>query len=127
MGAAEKDEEGQVALKQYEIWWAELPEPVGRRPVMLLSRDRASALLTRVTVAEIATTIRLIPVEVRLGRREGLPRPCVVNLDNIHAVAVKRLSARIGRLARDRSEEVERATGYAFDISRLKRSLIDRA
>ena len=26
-------------MKQYEIWWAELPEPVGRRPVLLLTRD----------------------------------------------------------------------------------------
>ena len=87
---------------------------------MLLSRDRAYAVLTRVTVAEITTTVRLIPVEVPLSRREGLPRPCVVNLDNIHAVAVNRLSSRIGRLEPTRSEEVERALGYAFNISRLK-------
>ena len=26
-------------MKQGEIWWAELPKPAGRRPVILLSRD----------------------------------------------------------------------------------------
>ena len=28
-------------MKRGEIWWADLPPPVGRRPVLLLSRDRA--------------------------------------------------------------------------------------
>src|SRR5262245_31854920 len=26
-------------VKQYELWWAELPKPVGARPVLLLSRN----------------------------------------------------------------------------------------
>ncbi len=28
-------------MKQFEIWWADLPEPVGKRPVLLLSRNDA--------------------------------------------------------------------------------------
>src|ERR1035441_6132212 len=27
------------ALRQFEIWWADLPKPAGRRPVLLLTRD----------------------------------------------------------------------------------------
>jgi hypothetical protein len=23
-------------MKQFEVWWADLPEPAGRRPVLLL-------------------------------------------------------------------------------------------
>lgn len=105
-------------MKRHEIWWAELPEPIGRRPVLLLSRDQAYRLLSRVTVAEVTTTIRQIAVEVPLGRAEGLPKPCVANLDNVHAVATARLRSRIGALARGRSAEVERALGYALDIDR---------
>jgi mRNA interferase MazF len=115
--------EGQVAegpLRRHEIWWAELPEPIGRRPVLLLSRDQAYRILTRVTVAEVTTTIRRIPVEVPLGAAEGLARASVANLDNVHAVAVARLRERIGRLASARADEVERALGYALDIPRLK-------
>jgi mRNA interferase MazF len=107
-------------VKQHEIWWADLPAPIGRRPVLLLSRDQAYRILNRVTVAEISTTIREIPVEVELGADEGLPRRCVANLDNIHAVAVKRLSSRIGSLEPERGWDVERAIGYALDIDRLK-------
>jgi mRNA interferase MazF len=28
-------------MKRGEVWWATLPEPVGRRPVVLLSRNAA--------------------------------------------------------------------------------------
>ncbi|MFZ5471087.1 MAG: type II toxin-antitoxin system PemK/MazF family toxin [Myxococcota bacterium] len=107
-------------MKRHEIWWANLPEPIGRRPVLLLSRDQAYRILTRVTVAEVTTTVRHIPVEVPLGAEEGLPRASVANLDNIHAVAVPRLVSRIGRLPVERTPEVERALGYALDIARLK-------
>ena len=87
---------------------------------MLLSRDQAYRVLKRVTVAEVSTTIRNIPVEVDLGREEGLQRSSVANLDNIHAVAISRLSVKIGQLSAERASEVERALGYAFDIDRLK-------
>jgi mRNA-degrading endonuclease toxin of MazEF toxin-antitoxin module len=71
-------------VKQYEIWWATLPPPVGRRPVLLLTRNPAYAYLNKVLVAEVTTTIRGIPQEVTVGRPEGLPSASVVNLDNLH-------------------------------------------
>ncbi len=107
-------------MKQYELWWAELPAPIGRRPVLLLSRNQAYRILKRVTVAEISTTIRNIPVEVELGTEEGLSRTSVANVDNLHAVAIARLSSKIGELSDERAWDVERALGYAFDIDRLK-------
>ena len=60
------------SVKQHEIWWAELPPPIGRRPVLLLSRDQAYRLLKHVTVAEVSTTIRNIgqcdsPCWLRVG------------------------------------------------------------
>jgi mRNA interferase MazF len=97
-----------------------MPEPVGRRPVLLLSRDRAYEYLNRVIVVEVTTTVRGIPVEVPLGREEGLRQRCVANLDNLHVVARARLSARIGVLRSRRTVEVKRALGYAFGWSELK-------
>ncbi len=107
-------------MKQHELWWAELPEPIGRRPVLLLSRNQAYRILKRVTVAEISTTIRNIPVEIELGPKEGLSLASVANLDNIHAVAISRLSSKIGELSVERAYDVERALGYALDTDRLK-------
>ena len=74
-------------MRQYEVWWAQLPEPIGRRLVLLLTRTPACQYLSKVFVVKVTATIRNIPQEVHLGRRDGLPRPSVANLDNIHVVS----------------------------------------
>ena len=106
-------------MKQYEIWWATLPVPVGRRPVLLLSRSAAYAYLNKVLVAEITTTIRGIPQEVTVGRPEGLPAASVVNLDNLHTVVKSQLTTRAGTLRSSREIEIKRALGHALDWQEL--------
>lgn len=101
-------------VKQYEIWWAELPKPAGRRPVLLLSRDDAYGVLNKYVTAEITSTIRNIPVEVPLGKAEGLPKPCVVNCDNLRTISKLCLSERISTIPVRRVQEVKRAVGYAL-------------
>ena len=106
-------------MKQFEIWWADLPKPAGRRPVLLLSRDDAYTYLNKFVVSEITTTIRNIPVEVPLGRRDGLPVPCVANCDNLRTVPRHALVERISKLPSRRCGEVKRAVGYAFGWEEL--------
>jgi len=107
-------------MRQYEILWANLPAPIGRRPVLLLTRTAAYPYLNKVIVAEVTSTIRGIPQEVSVGRREGLARSSVVNLDNVHVVPKGLLGDRIGALGPDRQQEVKRALGYALDWPELK-------
>lgn len=107
-------------MKQYEIRWANLPEPIGRRPVLLLTRTAAYEYLAKVVVAEVTTTVRGIPQEVPLGRRDGLERTSVANLDNVHVVPQARLGDVIGVLDDARHREVKRALGYALDWPELK-------
>lgn len=106
-------------MKQYEIWWANLPKPAGRRPVLLLSRNDAYSYLNKFVVAEITTTIRDIPVEVPLGRAEGLFKKCAANFDNIRTIAREALDGRISRLSPARHPEVKRALGYALGWDEL--------
>jgi mRNA interferase MazF len=100
-------------MKQYELWRAELPEPVGARPVLLLSRTEAYPYLSRVLAVEVTTKVRTIPQELALGPREGMPRRCVANFDNLRAVPVSALVERMGGLAAARILEVKRALGHA--------------
>jgi mRNA interferase MazF len=100
-------------VKQYEIWWAKLPEPVGTRPVVLLSRNGAYDYLTRVLAVEVTRRQRGIPQEVVLGKREGLPGPCVANLDNLRTVPKVALVERAGAIKPTRVAELKRALGYA--------------
>ena len=106
-------------LKQYEIWWADLPKPAGRRPVLLLSRDGAYAVLNKFIAAEITATIRHIPIEVPLGPTEGMPKPCVVNCDNLRTISKLHLVKKISRIPQRRVHEVKRAIGYALEWEEL--------
>ena len=101
-------------MKQYEIWWAALPLPVGRRPVLLLSRTPAYTYLNKILVAEITTTVRGIPQEVTVGKPEGLRSMSVINMDNLHTVARNQLTKRAGSLRSSREIEVKRALGHAL-------------
>jgi mRNA interferase MazF len=101
-------------VKQYETWWAELPEPIGTRPVLLLSRDSAYDYLSRVLAVEVTSRIRGIPQEVALGASEGLAQRCVANLDNLRAVPKQALRERAGRLGPRKVSELKRALGYAL-------------
>lgn len=109
-----------AAMRQYEIWWAQLPLPAGRRPVLLLSRTTAYDYLDRVAACEISSTVRNIPQEVRVGAAEGLRGPSAASLDNLHVIDKVKLTTRIGALAPSRAREVKRALGHAFDWPELK-------
>ena len=103
-----------VAPRQYEIWWVVLPEPAGRRPVLFVGRSSSFEYAGRVLVAEVTTTVRGIPQEVHLGRRERLPRSCVANLDALRTLPRTCFATRIGRLAAGRHVEVKRALGHVL-------------
>jgi mRNA-degrading endonuclease toxin of MazEF toxin-antitoxin module len=107
-------------VKQFEIWWAQLPEPAGQRPVLLLSHDAAYEYLTRVLVVEITTQWRGIPVEVDLSSTEGLPQLSVANFDNLFQLDKRKVLRRMGSVAPDRIWELKRALGHALDWPELK-------
>jgi mRNA interferase MazF len=89
-----------------EVWWCELPE-IGRRPVVVLSRDAAIPRLRRAVVAPCTTTDRGLPSEVPLSPGvDPVPRRCVVSLDSIESVSVGVLVDRMGRLSDDRMVQV---------------------
>ncbi len=73
------------------MWWADLGPGAGRRPVVPLSRNQAYGARTLVTVAPVTTRVRPIGAEVALGRADGLPCPCVANLDTITTVPMVNL------------------------------------
>ena len=116
-GAKTPDEE---TVRQFELRWANLPRPAGRRPVLLLSRTPAYEYLQKVLVAEVTTRVRGIPQEIPLGKREGLPRACVANLDTLRPIERSLIGDRLGLLASSRHREVKRALGYALDWAELK-------
>lgn len=98
-----------------EIWWCEMPE-IGRRPVVVLSRDTAIPKLRRAIGAPCTTTIRGLRSEVVLEPGDDpVPRPTGVNLDSVENVSVAFLVERLGRLGDVRMEQVCHALQVAVD------------
>jgi len=98
-----------------EIWWCELAA-IGRRPVVVLSRDAAIPRLGRTIIAPCTTTIRGLPSEVLLEVADDpIPRASAINLDSIESVAVGALVERLGRLSDARMREVCAALEVAVD------------
>jgi mRNA interferase MazF len=103
-------------MTRMEIWWARLPEPAGRRPVVLVSRESSYAVRSAVTVAEVSRTVRGIPPEVPLGKRDGLPHACAANADNLVTIPKSWLESRITRLRPDKAAAFDDALKFALGI-----------
>lgn len=103
-----------------EIWMIGFKPPDKRRPVLVLSRQDAIAVLHTVMVAPITSTMRGAPSEVAVGTDEGLKRPSAVNLDHVQTVEQARLHSFVGtvgpRKMRDVCRALTIATGCDFGI-----------
>lgn len=100
-----------------EVWWCELAD-IGRRPVVVLSRDAAIPRLRRALVAPCTTTLRGLPSEVVLEPdSDPVPRRSAVNLDSVESVSVAVLVERLGRLADGRMRQICAALAVAVDCA----------
>lgn len=103
-------------MKRGEVWWADLPPPVGSRPVVILTRDAVLQSIGAIVVALVTRTVRQLPTEVVLGRRQGLPVRCVANLDNILTVPRQRLKRLMGACDTAKIDELNQAIKAALDV-----------
>ncbi|MDA8025722.1 MAG: type II toxin-antitoxin system PemK/MazF family toxin [Actinomycetota bacterium] len=100
-----------------EVWWCELAD-IGRRPVVVLSRDMAIPRLRRAVIAPCTTNIRGLSSEVVLNPQDDpVPRPSAINLDSVESVSVSVLVERLGRLSDARMREVCSALAVAVGCS----------
>ncbi len=90
--------------------------PSGRRPAVVVTRDRAIPVLRNVTVAEITGTVRGAPTEVLLGPREGLLRECVASCDNLQTVPKEALGRQRGSLGPEATYRLNHALAIALGL-----------
>jgi mRNA interferase MazF len=103
-------------VKQGEIWLADLPPPMGRRPVVLVMRDDLYERRSQVIVVPVTTRVRGMLAEVPVGPAEGLDMDGVANFSTIQTVARSRLERQIGSLAPEQMEAMAAALRFIFDL-----------
>ena len=91
-----------VTPAQCDVWWAESENEV--RPVLIVTRNEAIAVLNKLVVAPITRTVRGIPTEVALDADDGLPHPSAASFDNLRVVLKSHLTERISALPHRRPE-----------------------
>ncbi len=104
-------------MRRGELYWAHLPDPIGRRPVLIVTRTGVLGVRTSVTVAPITRTIRRIASEVALGRAHGLRAPSVANCAPLQTIPKASLGRRpMGRLTAPELPALDRSLRYALGI-----------
>lgn len=98
-----------------DVFDADIPG-LGRRPVVVVTRQLVIPVLTSITVAQVTSRVRGIRSEVAVGEAEGLDRDCVVNCDNLSTVPKGALLRRRGALGIARKAELDAALRIALDL-----------
>ncbi len=93
-------------------------EQGGLRPVLVIQNDVGNEHSSATIVAAITSrTKRRMPVHVTVSAEEsGLPRDSIILLEQIRTIDKERLAKKLGRLAKERMEEVNRALQRSLDL-----------
>ena len=97
-----------------DVWWLESTE-IGRRPVMVLTRNSAIDVLTGIVVAPITRMVRNIDSEIRLDSDDGMPELCAASFDNLRTVPRSMMVTKLTRLPSERLPEICGAIAFALE------------
>ncbi|MCJ7483952.1 MAG: type II toxin-antitoxin system PemK/MazF family toxin [Thermodesulfovibrionales bacterium] len=103
-------------MKRGEVRWYKFKHPDKKRPVVILTRNSILEYLGEVTVAPVTSTIRNIPSEVLLSRRDGMHNDCAVNCDHIQTVSKSNIGSLITTLSREKLGEIPNAISFALNL-----------
>ena len=105
-----------------EVWlinWnpARGSEQAGRRPALVIQNDIGNEKASTTIVAAISSSVKIFPMNVKVEPPEGgLDRLSIVKTSQILTVDQKRLEKRLGRLSRERMEDVNRAIRLSLGL-----------
>ncbi|MDP3028625.1 MAG: type II toxin-antitoxin system PemK/MazF family toxin [Deltaproteobacteria bacterium] len=108
--------------KRGEVWlvnWnpARGSEQAGRRPALVIQNDIGNEKASTTIVAAISSSLKIFPMNVKFEPPEGgLDSPSIVKTSQILTVDKKRLERRIGRLSKEKMEEVNEAIKLSLDL-----------
>ena len=104
-------------MRRGAVWWADLRDPWGQRPVVLVARDDVYATLSWIMAAPTTTRLRNAPSLVLLDAdNDPVPKSCVVQLDHVQSIRKDWLIERIGDLSSARLREIDRAIHFALGL-----------
>lgn len=116
-----------MVIRRGEIWWADLPDPVGsgpgyRRPVLVVQDDQFNKSLIRtVVIATISSNTRISTAKGNVfvtPRQSGLPKESVINTSQLLTIDKSLLIERVEKLTESKMAQVD--IGLKTVLSLLK-------
>lgn len=115
-------------MERGEIWWADLPEPVGsssgfRRPVLVIQSDKFNrSHINTVIIAIISTNTRLANSEGNVlltARQSNLPKDSVVNVSQLFTLDESVLCDFVGALSANKMEQVDKGLRLVLSLPKI--------
>ena len=105
-----------------EVWlvnWnpARGSEQAGIRPALIIQNDIGNEKSPTTIVAALSSVVKLYPMNVKIDPPEGgLSRPSIVKTSQILTISKERLQKKLGRIGKEKMEEVNRAIMLSLDL-----------
>jgi mRNA interferase MazF len=109
--------------KRGEVWLVNWnpgrgSEQVGKRPALVIQNDIGNERAPTTIVAAISSSLRLYPMNVEINPPEGgLDLPSIIKTSQILTVSKERLEKRLGRLSKERMDDVDKAIKLSLALS----------
>jgi mRNA interferase MazF len=112
-------------MKRGEIWWVDLPEPVGsepgyRRPMLIIQIDEFNRSRINTVVAIVLTSnIRLVeaPGNVLLkSTQTGLPKDSVANVSQVLTIDKSFMTEKAGKVRARELQQVESGLRFVLGL-----------
>ena len=109
--------------KRGEVWLVNWnpgrgSEQAGRRPALVIQNDIGNEKAPTTIVAAISSSVKIYPMNVQVNPPEGgLDHPSIIKTSQILTISKERLEKRLGRLSRDRLNDVDRAIKLSLALS----------
>jgi mRNA-degrading endonuclease toxin of MazEF toxin-antitoxin module len=103
-------------MNRGDVWQLDLGGRAGRRPALILTRQRVIPHLNKLTVAEVTTVGKGYPTEVVIGHQANLPRVSFVELDNVQTVPKSRFVKYVGTLDTPTMQDIGRRLILALGL-----------
>jgi len=103
-------------MNRGDVWRLDLGGRIGRRPVIIVTRQNVLRYVNKVVVAEITTKGKGYPTEIDIGQKANLPKHSFIQADNLHTIPKGRFEKYVGTLDRDVMREVSRKIVLALEL-----------
>jgi len=97
--------------KRGEIWLVRFDPKVGseqggERPALILQNDIGNEYSNTTIVVAITTTIRPMPIHIMLEKKDGVAKPSMLLLEQIHTIDKTRLIKKLSQIRKEKFQGI---------------------